>query len=143
MRGHDSGPPSPSKRKEATAVQCDKHVTLSPPDSCDTITPMRKRLRWLLIATLPVLCAALGWWVLPWCVALPESLLQPRAPSLVYTASDGTPLRQLLTANGPLTCEGDDVGTVRVVGGGEPWFPSEFFGRYDIYYSNRGFVAFE
>lgn len=67
---------------------------------------MRKRLRWLLIATLPVLCAALGWWLLPWCFALPDSLLQPRAPSLVYTASDGSPLRQLLTA------EGDRVGAV-------------------------------
>ena len=62
---------------------------------------MRKRLRRILLASLPVvICAALVWWVLPWCVSLPETLLQPQASSLVYTARDGTPLRQLLTADG-------------------------------------------
>ncbi|MEQ1751490.1 MAG: transglycosylase domain-containing protein, partial [Prosthecobacter sp.] len=61
---------------------------------------MRKRLRWMLITALPVLCAALGWWVLPWCVSLPDSLIQSRTPSVSFAASDGTPLRQLLTTEG-------------------------------------------
>lgn len=66
---------------------------------------MTKRSRWILLATIPVLGAALGWWGLPWCVSLPASLLQPQVASITYTASDGTPLRQLLTSQGDRVAE--------------------------------------
>ncbi len=52
-----------------------------------------------------LLLAALAWWVLPWCVPLPEKLAQPLPRSPVFLAEDGTPLRQLLSAEGQRTLE--------------------------------------
>lgn len=43
---------------------------------------------------------AFCWWVLPFLVPLPPKLLEPLPVSPVYLASDGTPLRQLLSDEG-------------------------------------------
>jgi penicillin-binding protein 1C len=59
-----------------------------------------KRRRWMIALSLPVLIGVLGWWVLPWCVSLPEQLAQPRAASGRYLSRDAVPLRQLLTSEG-------------------------------------------
>jgi len=59
-----------------------------------------KASRWLRYAAFLFGVAVFVWWGLPWCVELPESLLQPRVESVRYTARDGRPLRQLLTAEG-------------------------------------------
>ncbi len=67
---------------------------------------MKKLRRWLLPATLLLLGLALGWWVLPWLVALPQSLDQERAVSVQYLARDGSALRQLLTAEGDRVSSG-------------------------------------
>jgi len=40
---------------------------------------------------------ALGYHALPRCVPLPSALLKPAASGRVYLASDGTPLRHLLS----------------------------------------------
>jgi penicillin-binding protein 1C len=61
---------------------------------------MKTIRRWLLLAALPVLGLVLGWWVAPWLVALPPSLVQEHAVSVQYLARDGSTLRQLLTAEG-------------------------------------------
>lgn len=59
---------------------------------------MKKRLLRFLLP--PLLLGAAVWWGLPWLFPLPEALLAPREASVVYTARDGTPLRQLLTLDG-------------------------------------------
>lgn len=61
---------------------------------------MWKFRRLILLLLLPGLLVVAAWWVLPWCVSLPPALAQPLTPSQVFLASDGTPLRQLLTADG-------------------------------------------
>jgi penicillin-binding protein 1C len=61
---------------------------------------MKKICRWLLLALLPFLGLALGWWCLPWLVELPPSLAVDRVISIQYLARDGTALRQMLTADG-------------------------------------------
>lgn len=71
---------------------------------------MKIRFRPLILATAPLFCAAVGWWVLPWCVSLPPALIKAQCTSVRYTARDGTPLRQLLSSDGnrvaePLTYE--------------------------------------
>lgn len=58
------------------------------------------RRRWRLLLCLPPLAAALAWWGLPWCVALPAGLARPPTPSIRYLDRAGGPLRQLLTADG-------------------------------------------
>ncbi|MGC3992197.1 MAG: penicillin-binding protein 1C [Chthoniobacteraceae bacterium] len=58
---------------------------------------LRRALRGSLI--LAVL-AAIGWWALPFTVSLPNKLLQPQPVSPTFLAADGTPLRQLLSAEG-------------------------------------------
>lgn len=65
---------------------------------------LKKYLRWLRYMAMLVTGAILIWWGLPWCVDLPQDLRLPRTESTQFTARDGTPLRQLLTA------EGDRVG---------------------------------
>ena len=47
-----------------------------------------------------VLGIATAWWVLPWCVPLPEKLTKPLPVSPTFISSDGKPLRQLLSAEG-------------------------------------------
>jgi len=64
-----------------------------------------KRRRWIIALGLPLLAGVLGWWVLPWCVSLPEELAAPRTASVRYLARDGTPLRQLLTTEGDRVAE--------------------------------------
>jgi penicillin-binding protein 1C len=64
------------------------------------MTLLKKHLRWLRYAAALILGGISLWWGLPWCVDLPEALLLPRPESTQYTARDGTPLRQLLTADG-------------------------------------------
>ena len=44
--------------------------------------------------------AALVWWVLPWVVALPDSLQNPRPVSVKFVTEDGLPLRLLLDSDG-------------------------------------------
>lgn len=61
---------------------------------------MKKNRRWLSLALLPLLGLALGWWGLPWLVALPPSLAEDRVASVQYLARDGAALRRLLTADG-------------------------------------------
>lgn len=40
------------------------------------------------------------WWLLPWCMPLPERLMRPLPVSPTFLSSDGRPLRQLLSADG-------------------------------------------
>lgn len=47
-----------------------------------------------------MLSAATAWWVLPWCVPVPERLTRPLPVSPTFLSSDGRPLRQLLSAEG-------------------------------------------
>lgn len=47
-----------------------------------------------------LLAAALAWWVVPWLIPLPNALAEPREVSPTFLASDGSPLRQLLTSDG-------------------------------------------
>jgi penicillin-binding protein 1C len=58
------------------------------------------RRRWLKIILITLLLAVAGWWGLPWCVSLPESLSEPVESSPIYLARDGTPLRHLLGEDG-------------------------------------------
>lgn len=64
----------------------------------------RKRtiLRWLGFSVIAIACC---WWVLPWCVPLPERLSQPLPTSPLFLAADGTPLRQLLSEDGQRNLE--------------------------------------
>lgn len=74
-----------------------KTTSPAPPASPVPTTLKRRLLR----ATIG--CAslfALGWWILPWAVPLPEGLLKPQNVSPTFLAADGTPLRQLLTQDG-------------------------------------------
>ncbi len=60
-----------------------------------------KKLRWLWKLGLgSIIMAACAWWALPWAVPLPEKLLQPLQASPTFLATDGTPLRQMLSADG-------------------------------------------
>ncbi|WP_395750653.1 penicillin-binding protein 1C [Prosthecobacter sp.] len=58
---------------------------------------MRRRWKSLLA---PLLAMAVGWWGVPWLVALPEELMRAPMSSTIYLARDGTPLRHLLDENG-------------------------------------------
>lgn len=69
---------------------------------------MWKSRRFILFLLLPGLLALVCWWGLPWCVSLPAALSQPMTPSLAFVASDGTPLRQLLTAEGERVVQAPD-----------------------------------
>lgn len=53
-----------------------------------------------MIVALAAVAACLGWCGLPWLVQLPPALLAPREVSRTFLASDGTPLRQLLSSQG-------------------------------------------
>ncbi len=57
-----------------------------------------KRLGKALLISVASLAAV--WWALPFALPLPGKLTEPVAPSLTFLASDGTPLRQLLTDDG-------------------------------------------
>lgn len=61
---------------------------------------MWKFRRLVLLLLPPVFLVVVTWWLLPWCVSLPPALAQPLTPSMIFLASDGSPLRQLLTADG-------------------------------------------
>ncbi|MEI6537583.1 MAG: transglycosylase domain-containing protein, partial [Verrucomicrobiaceae bacterium] len=59
--------------------------------------------KWKMLGKVLFITAALlaaVWWGLPFALPLPGKLTEPVAPSLTFLASDGTPLRQLLTGNG-------------------------------------------
>ncbi len=58
----------------------------------------RKSAWWRLV--LGVSCAGFVWWVLPFAVTLPPTLMAPRESSTRFLARDGTPLRQLLASDG-------------------------------------------
>ncbi len=57
-----------------------------------------KRLGKALLITAALM--AVMWWALPFALPLPGKLTEPVASSLTFLASDGTPLRQLLTNDG-------------------------------------------
>lgn len=57
-----------------------------------------KRLGKALLITAMFMVAV--WWGLPFALPLPGRLTEPVVPSLTFLASDGTPLRQLLTDDG-------------------------------------------
>lgn len=65
------------------------------------MSALRQRLRSIAPVTLAVTAfCAVAWWILPWCVPQPERLMQPPPRSPVFLATDGTPMRQLLNADG-------------------------------------------
>src|SRR5580765_8259915 len=59
-----------------------------------------KRPRKVRIAALLLFGPAFAWWGLPWLVPLPEKLRQPPPASPTFLAADGTPMRQMLSAEG-------------------------------------------
>jgi penicillin-binding protein 1C len=62
---------------------------------------MKMSKSWLLRCGLAFLAiATLGWWALPFALPLPEKLVKAQQVSPTYLASDGSPLRQLLTTEG-------------------------------------------
>lgn len=54
----------------------------------------------LRYSSLAVILLAFAWWGLPWLVPLPEKLRQPPPASPTFLATDGTPMRQMLSAEG-------------------------------------------
>src|SRR5687768_14076327 len=66
--------------------------------------PMIRRLttrrRVLITLAVAMLSVATAWWVLPWCVPVPDRLTRPLPVSPAFLSSDGRPLRQLLSADG-------------------------------------------
>ncbi len=59
---------------------------------------LRRPLLWVSAAV--AIVAALVWWGLPWVVALPDSLQNPRSVSVKFVTEDGLPLRLLLDGDG-------------------------------------------
>lgn len=51
-------------------------------------------------ATLVIVVVGFAWWVLPWCVPLPEALEKPTPSSVRFVTEDGSPLRMLRNADG-------------------------------------------
>ena len=70
-------------------------------DDAVAVAAPRRRLRRLgMIVALGLAGFFFAWFALPWCVSLPPALLAPREVSRSFLASDGTPLRQLLSGDG-------------------------------------------
>ncbi len=66
--------------------------------AANIITLRRSRL--ILIGAVLLICALIGWYVVPRWVELPAGLLRDLKPGRVYRAADGTPLRQMLNDEG-------------------------------------------